>query len=148
MIKKTVEIEDFNGVTRKVDCYFNIMKSEAMSMTFKSGGNLPEMLQRIIDEKDQVKLGKLFEDLILKTYGIKSDDGMYFRKSEEISNRFKDTPAYDKIYMELLTDTDAAKNFINGVVPKDLAQAALELENKNKKKSEENTGAQIIDFDK
>lgn len=148
MIKKTVEIEDFNGVTRKVDCYFNIMKSEAMSMTFKSGGNLPEMLQRIIDEKDQVKLGKLFEDLILKTYGIKSDDGMYFRKSEEISNRFKDTPAYDKIYMELLTDTDAAQNFINGVVPKDLAQAALELENKNKKKSEENTGAQIIDFDK
>lgn len=143
MLKKTVSYTDYNGVERTEDCYFNITKAEAMEMQFASGGNLVDILERIIAEKDQVKMGQLFKDMILKTYGVKSDDGRRFMKSPEISAAFEQSPAYDQIYMELLTDTDAAIKFVNGIVPPDIAKEAAE---EAAKKAGVETNQQVVNI--
>lgn len=143
MIKKTVKYTDYNGIERTENCYFNITKSEAMEMQFESGGNLPDILQKMIDEKDQVKLGRMFKDLIVKTYGIKSDDGKRFIKSKEISEAFEQTPAYDEIYMDLLTHEDHAIAFVKGILPADVAK---EIAKEEAKKALPEEPAQIVDI--
>ena len=40
-------------------------------------------------------------------------------KSPEISAKFAATEAYSNLFMELLTDTKAATDFINGLAPVD-----------------------------
>lgn len=144
MIKKVVTYTDYNGVERTETCYFNITKSEAMEMQFESGGNLADILQKMVDEKDQVKLGRMFKDVILKTYGIKSDDGKRFQKSEEISKIFEQTPAYDEIYMDLLSNEDHAVAFIKGILPADVAKEIAKEEEIKKALPEE--PAQIVDI--
>ena len=121
MLKKTITYEDFNGVERKEDFYFNLSKAEIMEMQFGTVGGLDVMLKKIIDAKDVKSIMDTFKMLILKAYGIKSDDGRRFIKSEEISKEFEQTEAYSIIYMELATDDNAAAEFVNGIIPKDVA---------------------------
>lgn len=121
MLKKTITYEDFNGVERKEDFYFNLSKAEIMEMQFGTVGGLDTMLKKIIDAKDVKSIMDTFKMLILKAYGIKSDDGRRFIKSEEISKEFEQTEAYSILYMELASDDNAAAEFVNGIIPKDVA---------------------------
>lgn len=121
MLKKTIPYKDFNGVERKEDFYFNLSKAEIMEMQFGTVGGLDVMLKKIIDAKDVKSIMDTFKMLILKAYGIKSDDGRRFIKSEEISKEFEQTEAYSILYMELASDDKAAAEFVNGIIPKDLA---------------------------
>lgn len=120
MLKKTITYEDFNGVERKEDFYFNLSKAEIMEMQFGTVGGLDVMLQKIVDAKDVKSIMNTFKMLILKAYGIKSDDGRRFIKSEEIAKEFEQTEAYSILYMELATDDNAAAEFVNGIMPKDV----------------------------
>lgn len=121
MLKKTITYEDFNGVERKEDFYFNLSKAEIMEMQFSTVGGLDVMLKKIIDAKDVKSIMDTFKMLILKAYGIKSDDGRRFIKSEEIAKEFEQTEAYSILYMELASDDNAAAEFVNGIIPKDVA---------------------------
>lgn len=121
MLKKTITYEDFNGVERKEDFYFNLSKAEIMEMQFGTVGGLDVMLKKIIDAKDVKSIMDTFKMLILKAYGIKSDDGRRFIKSEEIAKEFEQTEAYSILYMELAYDDNAAAEFVNGIIPKDVA---------------------------
>lgn len=120
MLKKTITYEDFNGVERKEDFYFNLSKAEIMEMQFGTVGGLDVMLQKIVDAKDVKSIMNTFKMLILKAYGVKSDDGRRFIKSEEIAKEFEQTEAYSILYMELATDDNAAAKFVNGIMPKDV----------------------------
>ena len=120
MLKKSITYEDFNGVERKEDFYFNLSKAEIMEMQFGTVGGLDVMLQKIVDAKDVKSIMNTFKMLILKAYGVKSDDGRRFIKSEEIAKEFEQTEAYSILYMELATDDNAAAEFVNGIMPKDV----------------------------
>lgn len=120
MLKKTITYEDFNGVERKEDFYFNLSKAEIMEMQFGTVGGLDVMLQKIVDAKDVKSIMNTFKMLILKAYGVKSDDGRRFIKSEEIAKEFEQTEAYSILYMELASDDNAAAEFVNGIIPKDV----------------------------
>lgn len=124
MLKKTIEYVDYNGVNRREDRYFNFSKAELMEMELSTTGGYTTMVQRLIDTENQPELMKLFKELILKSYGEKSDDGKRFIKSEELSTAFSQTEAYSNLFMELITDTEAAIAFVNGVVPAELAKEA------------------------
>ena len=127
MYKKTLTYTDFNGVERTEDYYFNFSKAELMDLNFSVEGGLLEMIKKIVDSKNTPELVKLFKQVILLSYGIKSDDGKRFKKSDEIREDFMSTEAYSEIYMELATDSKKAAEFINAVMPSDLAAQANEL---------------------
>lgn len=123
MIKKTVTYTDYNGVERKEDFYFNLTKAEVMKLQLGTVGGLSAMLQKIIDTNDVPTLMNIFEDLVLKAYGVKSDDGRRFIKNDEVRAEFAETEAYSQIYMELAFDAKAAAEFVNGIIPADVAKA-------------------------
>lgn len=127
MIKKTITYSDFNGNERTEDFYFNLTKAEITKMELSIKGGLAEMIQRIVAAQDTPAIIEIFEDLIKRSYGVKTPDGRGFTKKAEDLDAFIATEAYSQLFMELATDADAAAKFVNGVVPADMAkQAAIE----------------------
>ena len=117
MLKKTITYTDYNGVERKEDFYFNLTQAEIMEMEMSTAGGLAEMINKIVAAQDAPAIIKLFKDLVLKAYGEKSADGRRFIKNDELRTAFAETEAYSILFMELATDTDAASDFVNGIVP-------------------------------
>lgn len=122
MLKKTIEFEDYDGNLRKEDHYFNMNKSEVIKWLTTSGDyTLDKILLRLSSERNGKKIMEIFEGLIHASYGRKSLDGRKFEKSEEIWNDFYQTEAYSVLFTELVTDARKASEFINKIIPKDLA---------------------------
>lgn len=122
MIKETITYTDYNGVERKEDFYFNLSKAEIMELEMSTKGGLAEMIQRIVAAQDQPAIIKIFKDLIIKAYGVKSPDGKRFIKNQEVVDEFVQTEAFSQMFMKLATDADAAAKFVNGIVPADMAK--------------------------
>lgn len=126
MLKKTITYKDYNDVERTEDFYFNLSKAEAMEMELSITGGLTEMIRKIVAAQDTPTIIATFKQIILKAYGEKSPDGRRFIKSEELSKAFSETEAYSILYMELATDANAAAEFVNGIVPKDVDAPAAQ----------------------
>lgn len=120
MLKKIITYTDYNGVERTEPFYFNLSKAELMEMELGVTGGMTEMLDKIIAAKDAPSLTKTFKEMIMKAYGVKSDDGKRLIKSEELSIAFTQTEAYSVLFMELITDDKAAADFVNGIIPNEI----------------------------
>lgn len=124
MLKKTIKYTDFNGVEREEDFFFNLSKAEIMEMQYSAQGGLDTLIAKIIKTEDMPEIIKIFKEIILKSYGEKSDDGKRFIKfdknGEPLSRAFAETEAFSNLYMELATDSTAASKFVNGIVPSDM----------------------------
>lgn len=122
MIKKTQTYEDFNGNKRTEDLYFHLSKAELTEMELSKEGGMSAYYEKIVKAQDTPALAAVFKELLLKSYGIKSEDGKGFIKKDvngvPLSIGFEQTAAFDALYMELITDTDAATAFFNGIIPK------------------------------
>lgn len=118
MIKKVISYIDFNGNERKEEFYFHLSEAEAAEMELSVNGGLTAMIQRIVSAQDNSTIIKIFKELILKSYGVKSLDGRTFEKSEKISKEFEQTPAYNELFLELSRDSKKAADFFNGVIEK------------------------------
>lgn len=119
MLKKTVTYVDFDGVERTEDFYFNFTEQEVTEMELSTEGGLSSLIKRITDAKSQKELIQLFKKLVLAAYGVKSPDGRKFVKNDEVREDFESTQAFSDIYMELVTDADAASKFFAAVVPRE-----------------------------
>lgn len=137
MLKKTIEFNDWNDVPHKEDFYFNLTRTEILNMQLETNGGLDTLLERMIQTQDQAQLIVFFQDLIKRSYGVKSVDGRKFVKNDEVFEDFKSTPAYDVLYMELASDSKKAAAFINGLMPREIMsqisadELKSELEAKN-----------------
>ena len=120
MIKWPITYVDYNGNTVTEDFYFHLNKAELMHMQFEANGAYTEFINRLVNQRDVKILGQEFENIILNSYGEKSDDGRNFRKSDTIRDNFKSTEAFAELYMELISDSEKAVAFVKGILPKDL----------------------------
>ena len=126
MLKKTITYLDYNDVERTEDFYFNLTKAEITEMEMSTTGGLSEKIQIIVQAQDIPEIIKIFKELVLKAYGVKSPDGKRFIKKEELTEAFSQTEAYSQLFMELATDADAAAKFINGITPKDIDTSKID----------------------
>src|SRR4051812_23840976 len=117
MLKKTIKYTDFNNNEVSEDFYFNLSQAEIIELETSHKGGLTESLQRIIAEDDNKAIVEEFKKIILKAYGKRSPDGRRFIKNQEIRDEFESSEAYSTLFMEMLTDEDAAAKFVNGIVP-------------------------------
>lgn len=134
MFTKTITYEDFNGTERTETHHFNLTQTEFMEIY----ANMPEGLSKAVDaidpnntdnenlEATAVKvietLGNdgvlnFYKELVLKAYGIISEDGRRFIKSKQLSEEFSQTLAYDNMMMEFMTTEKASSDFINAIIP-------------------------------
>lgn len=120
MLKETITYLDYNDENRTETFMFNLTKSEVTEMEMSIEGGLVEKINKMVELKDGAQIMAFFKQIVLKAYGEKSSDGRRFVKSEELSLAFSQTPAYDNLFMRLVTDPQAAADFISGVIPKDI----------------------------
>lgn len=143
MIKKTVTYTDFDGNERTEDLYFNLTKNELIDIAVDMPteisdtiGDNPENIdveaagRKVLEKLGGAGVIKFIRTLVEKAYGIKSEDGRRFIKTEQITTEFKQTMAYDAFIMGLLENDDEAANFINNVIPVDAANKATAMMNK------------------
>lgn len=117
MFVKKITYVDYDDEERTEEFCFNLNKAELAEMNLSQSGGFEKTIRDIIAAKDTAALIKLFKGLILKAYGVKSDDGRRFIKSEELSTAFSQTEAYSELFMELATDSDKAVEFISKITP-------------------------------
>jgi hypothetical protein len=129
MLKKTITYEDFNGDEVSEDFFFHMSKAELVELELSHKGGLSDALKRIISEEDGKAIIDEFKNIILSAYGKRSPDGKRFIKNQELRDEFASTEAYSTLFMELVMDTDAAIEFINGVVPQGIAEEAAKITN-------------------
>lgn len=120
MIKETIKYTDYNGNELVEDFYFNLSKSEIAEMELSYPNGLADHITKMTQSNNGAEIIKLFKELILSSYGRKSDDGKRFIKSDEEAKAFSQTEAYSELFMKLATNADAAAEFVNGIVPKQL----------------------------
>jgi hypothetical protein len=127
MLKKTITYKDFNGNELTEDFYFNLSKLELQELQMSVDGGMSEYLGSLvpenIDEEGTFKIDattreiwNAFKLLVDASYGIKSEDGKRFIKSDKILEEFKQTNAYVNLIMELAENSEEAEKFITSAV--------------------------------
>ena len=135
MLKKPITYTDYNGKVITENFHFNLstaelIKLEMSTMTLSEDmasttGGLQEHIQAVIDSRSGKRIVEMFDMFVDASFGVRSEDGRKFVKNDEVLQDFKATPAYDVVFMELVTDADAGARFINGIMPAEaLAEAA------------------------
>ena len=120
MLKKTFQYTDFNGNEQEETFYFNLSKSEVIEYELQERAGMSTTLQRLVEERDNQKILAHFKDLVMKSVGRKSDDGRRFVKNDEIREDFLASPAYDEMFIWLMSEPGAGAEFVNNVLPQDV----------------------------
>lgn len=128
MLKQTVTFENFNDETVSQDLYFNLTVPELLEMETSIGGGLSDAITTIIKTEDKREILNLFKKIVFAAYGVKSDDGNRFVKSEELNREFEQSAAYDEFFIQLLTNEDTAASFIGKLLPKSLGKISDKVE--------------------
>lgn len=123
MLKKTIKYTDFDGHEQEKSAYFNLTRTEAFEISARYGGDFEESVAKIVQQGDAYKMIGIIKDIILKAYGEREVTGQRFVKSERISREFEQSAAYDALFMELISDPEAMKSFINSVVAQAMKEA-------------------------
>lgn len=119
MYKITKTYVDYNDVERTEDFYFNLNSVELAEMAHSVEGGLDKRVEKIIKANDVKEILEVFKNLLLDSYGEKSEDGRRFVKSKELSIGFSQTPVFEEIYWDLANDDVKAAEFINSIIPKE-----------------------------
>lgn len=126
MLKKTITYKDLDGNPITEDFYFAISKAELAKMELSYIGGFTQYIRTIVKSENAPAILEAFEQIIAKSVGKKSDDGKRFIKTKQISDEFMQTDAYSQLFMELVSDGEAASVFVNGIVPDDMNSSNVE----------------------
>jgi hypothetical protein len=124
MYKKSLTYETFDGVEVTEVFRFNFTPVELTDRELDMPGGMQKYINDIIEAKDNREMVRLFKELLIKSYGVISEDGRRFIKNDELREEFKQTNAYSELFMLFATNEDEASKFINGILPKKLVEQA------------------------
>ena len=135
MYKKVIKYTDFDGNEKTKVFYFNLTRPELVEMKRSPLIEMQKIVERVramkdpdkelsYDEKDEIqeKMGNILRDLVIQSYGVKSEDGETFSKRKNGSRygageAFVESMAYDSLYMEMLSDVTKLIEFVRAIVP-------------------------------
>lgn len=103
-------------VTKKY--YFNLNKAELLELQQSKPGGFANIIQSIIDEKENEKLIPYFKEIIAMSYGQRTPEGGFI-KSKELTEQFMASEAYSELFMSFF-EADNLIKFIQGIMPKKL----------------------------
>lgn len=124
MLKKTITYTDYDGKERTEDFYFHLTKAEVIQWLTTNGDyTIDKVLERLTKKSRGRDIIDIFEDLIKRSYGEKSEDGRRFIKSPEVLANFVETEAYSVLFTELVLDANKAAEFFSKILPSDIGDA-------------------------
>ena len=142
MVIKRIGYDTYDGEHLEENFYFNLTKTEAMTLQVSKAGGFEQYLKNIIDAHSGKEIMDTVRNIILLAYGEKSPDGKRLMKSDEIRQNFECSPAFDELFTELVLDDKKMSAFINEVMPKDMESFVDKL---NKKAEAADKGMKVIE---
>lgn len=137
MITKKVKYTDFLGNEREETLRFHLFEAEFMDFEFGGfmGGKLSDYLQDVMKranskenklERDsgEIDMMQFTRELIERSYGVVSEDGKRFIKSDTQTQEFKQTGAYSTFLMSLYKDENAFMQFVLDLLPQSYRKEA------------------------
>ena len=128
MVVKTVTFTDYLGTERTQDLYFNLTKMDLSDMQMSVDGGMQAYLDKMIKNVNKKEVYKAFTEIVLAAYGELSPDGIYHIKVDEnghkLSDKFRQSLAYEALMDEICQNEETIAEFINGIIPKSLREAA------------------------
>lgn len=140
MLTKAITYTDYNGNKKTKNFYFNLTKTDLARMELTNNAGMLETIKQMVNESDRKRIYELFESIVLNSVGEKSADGELFVKNDQIRENFINHPAYDVLFMELIQNEKTMSDFINAILPADVAEAAK----KNDKTLNDLMGYEVI----
>lgn len=119
MLIKTFEYVDYNGNKQKETLYFNMNKAEIAAMQVRMDGKFIDHLKTLVEGNKIEALFGFFRDLVLDSYGEKSEDGKRFYKTPEMRKDFEASIVYSELIAELMQDPKKVSAFTRGILPPD-----------------------------
>lgn len=132
MLKQTVTYYDFDDNESQETLYFNLTKAELADNLYLQTEleELQEIFkgkQRDLEVPEIQRIIDLVKTLMRLSYGIRSEDGKRFIKSEEQWVEFTQTAVYDTFLYSMFEDASKAVEFMTGILPKDLRAEAQKM---------------------
>lgn len=125
MFKKAITYTDYDGNERTETFFFNLNKAELIEFNYFVDGGMEQFLKRIVKTEDVKGMIDLIKELIRRSYGEKSEDGLRFIKARDghnLADDFMQTEAYSELFVELTSDEKKVSEFINGIIPQKVAE--------------------------
>lgn len=138
MIKHVQSYKNFAGEKKSIELRFNLTAAEILKWETENAvatedgtsysGGMSDTIKAITKTGEIGKIVEHFEKILSMAYGELSEDGEYFEKSPEKFKKFKNHAAYSDFFMYLLKDNGKeGANFINSLLPEDLADQAKKI---------------------
>jgi hypothetical protein len=131
MFTDKITYQNFNGEEETEEFFFHLSASDIARIELMHQGlgktGMIDELNRIIKKQNGAEIIAAFEGFVKDSYGIKSDDGRRFIKTDEVYQEFRSSGAYDVFFLKLVTDAEFGAKFINGLLPEDLRAQAEKL---------------------
>lgn len=116
MIKKEITFENLDGEKVTRNFWFNLNKAELAKMQVRHQ-DFRSYIQAAIDSDNMERIIAVFDELLSLSYGVRDEDGVTFKKSEDLWDAFKNSDAYSELFIELLGNPKETGVFFAGLVP-------------------------------
>ena len=130
MLKKVIKYEDYDGNSCEKVAWFNLSKSECMDidLLYEEEGGLIGHLKSLFSNKINGQIPKkpavdFIRMIIDRSYGVRPTESpdLFIKEDDDgrpVIRRFKGSPAYDTLIVNLLSGEDSLEEFVGGVLPK------------------------------
>lgn len=149
MFKTDITYKNFLGNDVTETFRFNLSETECLDLASENAMFNTDILSYIATEQNLPAMIKIVRELVVKAYGIMSEDGKYFRKRPEDVYDFEHSAAYDALIDKLIStdDVNYLSEFLIGIFP---AKFAPEIRKRVKESDALNNanGLAVIDSSK
>lgn len=116
MLKQKVKYLDFDDVEQNETLYFNLNRMELIALQSRYGkDDMAKYIEKVVAEEDYQKMYELLKDIVLTSYGVRSEDGKRFVKNEKIREEFETSLAYEALIEDFHDEGSTLNNFITGI---------------------------------
>lgn len=118
MLKQKVKYLDFDDVEQNETLYFNLNRMELIALQARYGkDDMAKYIEKVVAEEDYQKMYELLKDIVLTSYGVRSEDGKRFVKNEKIREEFETSLAYEALIEDFHDDDEGStlNKFITGI---------------------------------
>lgn len=134
MLKRPISYTDYNDQDVKDEIfYFNLTSDEINKLELGMRDGIVRTLTSLALSDDREPMYDFIRNLVLNSYGEKSEDGKRFRKLDDdgkkLSIAFSEHAAFVALLDELLENDQAATAFLQGIFPKKYQEAMNDPDN-------------------
>ena len=125
MFEYELKYNDFFGNEKTDKLRFNLSETELNNLAIDSPIFNIDFLQFMVADANVAAMFKVIQTLLLESYGVMSEDGRTFEKTEKLKNDFRCSAAFDALINKMLNtdDTSLVQDFIIGIFPSKFSEA-------------------------